>query len=503
MFKMITRPRVLLFFTGLFLFLACSKTSEQPEEKILVKIGDKATISVNEFIRRAEYTLRPDYVRQNSYLHKKIILNSLIAEKLLAIEAGENNPISQDENFQRFLQGRKEQAMRQYMHNVEATQKVVLDTADVNRAYRLAGREYEIEYFTTNDSAFVNRYEKRVPDDPALFYDAFYELTGDTLPPERNVKWIDKEHANIHDALFGQDFQVGQVLPPVHVEGDYVFIKIKGWHDDVAFTPNQRQERLKNVTEKLTGIQARKIWDARVSDIMRGKRLDFNKDVFQKLEKIFFDVYFTTDTERRDQLIGKVWDVEHEDAQVALDNMPDEDFMQQPFFTVDGTTWTVADFREAIDRHPLVFRERKMPSHEFPAQFRLAVADLVRDHFVTQAAYKAGYDKVNVVQRNVNMWRDSYVAIYQRQKVLREMGETRHFLNNYHEILEDDLNPYVRKLQEKYYKQIEMDFDAFEKISLTSIDLFVKQPEMPFKYVVPMFPIITSENLIDYIAKMK
>jgi hypothetical protein len=492
-----------VFLALVLLMTACSKKPQQPQEKILVKIGDKASISVNEFIRRAEFTPRPDFVRQNSYLHKKIILNSLIAEKLLAIEAGEDNPISQDEQFQKFLQGRKEQAMRQYMHNVEATQKVVLDTADVNRAYRLAGREYEIEYFTSSDTALVNHYKKRVPSDPDLFYDAYYTLTGDTLPPDRNVKWLDKEHPNLHNALFGGEFEIGQVLPPIQVEGDYVFMKIKGWHDDVAFTPNQQQERLKNVTEKLTGIQARKIWDNRVSDIMRGKRMDFNMDVFQKVEKVFFDVYFRTDQERRDQLIGKVWDVEHEDAQVALDNMPEEDFLQQPFFTVDGTTWTVADFREAIDRHPLVFRERKMPSHEFPAQFRLAVADLVRDHFVTQAAYKAGYDQVNIVQRNVAMWHDSYVAIYERQKVLKAMGENRHFLNNYHEILEDKLNPYIRQLQEKYYKQIELDFDEFEKISLTSIDLFVKQPEMPFKYVVPMFPIITSENLIDYVTKMK
>ncbi len=492
-----------LFLAGLVVLVACAKRPEQPQEKILVKIGDKATISVNEFIRRAEYVPRPDYARQNSYLHKKIILNSLIAEKLLAIEAGPDNPISQDEKFQLFLQGRQEQAMRQYMHNVEATQKVVLDTTDVNRAYRLAGREYEIEYFTSSDTSFVNRYKSSMTGNSGLFYDAFYELTGDTLPPERAVKWIDKEHANVHAALFGQEFEIGQVLPPINVEGDYVFIKIKGWHDDVAFTPNQQRERLKNVTEKLTTVQASQIWQERVAEIMRGKRMDFNMEVFQRLEKLFFDVYFRTDLERRDQLIGKVWDVEHEDTQMALDNMPDDEFMQQPFFTVDGVTWTVADFREAIDRHPLVFRERKMPSHEFPAQFRMAVADLVRDHFVTQAAYEAGYDKVNIVQRNVDMWRDSYVAIYQRQQVLKSLGENRHFLNNYHKILEEKLNPYIRELQEKYYKQIELNFDEFEKISLTSIDLFVKQPEMPFKYVVPMFPIITSDNLIDYVTKMK
>jgi hypothetical protein len=249
-------------------------------------------------------------------------------------------------------------------------------------------------------------------------------------------------------------------------------------------------------------MQASQIWNARVADIMRGKRIDFNRDVFHKLGDLFFDVYFHTDEERRDQLIEKVWDVEFEESKTVLDNTSEEDFLQQPFFTVAGTAWSVADFRDAIDRHPLVFRERKMSSLDFPAQFRLAVADLVRDHYVTQEAYKKGYDQVNVVERNMNMWKDSYLAIYQRQKYLASVGEKRNFLNNYQAIIEQTLNPYIRELQQKYYKQIELDFDVFEDISLTTIDLFVKQPEMPFKYVVPMFPLVTTDHLIDYVTKL-
>ena len=487
-----------------FGFFMCGKsTPEQPQEKILVRIGDKATISVNEFIRRAEYVPRPDYVRMNTYIHKKIILNSLIAEKLLAIQAGEDNPLAQDKEFQLFLTGRKEQAMRQWMHNVEATQKVELDTADVKRAYKLAGREYEIEYFTTGDTAFVNQVKDRLPQQPALFEEAFYTLAGDSLPPKRTVKWLDKEHPNIHSTLFGREFEIGQVLPPVKVEGDYVFMKIKGWHDQVAFTPRQQQERLTNVTERLTSQHASTIWNARVAEIMRGKKMDFNPDVFRKMSELFFNVYFHTDEDRRNQIIEQVWDVEFDEARQALDNMPEEEFLQQTFFTVDGTAWTVADFRQAIVRHPLVFRERKMPSHEFAEQFRLAVADLVRDHFVTQEAYKKGYDKVNVVERNVRMWRDHYLALFERQQYLQSVGEKRPFLANYHDILDETLNPYIRGLQKEYHKKIELDFEAFEDISLTSIDLFVKQPEMPFKYVVPMFPILTSEHLIDYVTRMK
>lgn len=54
----------------IMLLVSCSKKVDQPKEKILVKIGDKS-ISVNEFIRRAEYTVRPPYCRGDHNLDKK------------------------------------------------------------------------------------------------------------------------------------------------------------------------------------------------------------------------------------------------------------------------------------------------------------------------------------------------------------------------------------------------------------------------------------------------
>jgi len=183
--------------------------------------------------------------------------------------------------------------------------------------------------------------------------------------------------------------------------------------------------------------------------------------------------------------------------------MPMAEFMEKPFFKVGDDVWTVDRFRKELISHPLVFRDRQMPSTEFAAQFRLAVADLVRDYYVSQEAYRNGYEEVNLVKRDEAMWKDAYLALYHRTQYLKSVGETRNFTQNYHDILQQDLNSYIRELQKKYYKKIEMDFDAFEAIALTSIDMLAKQPDQPFKYLVPNFPILTSEHLIDYIAKGK
>jgi len=95
------------------------------------------------------------------------------------------------------------------------------------------------------------------------------------------------------------------------------------------------------------------------------------------------------------------------------------------------------------------------------------------------------------------------LAIYQKNLYLKSVGEKRSFRKDYLGILGEHLNEYADSLQQKYYKKIELDFEAFEDVALTSIDLFVKQQNQPYPYVVPLFPVITTDNRIEYIKKME
>ena len=83
----------LFFIVFLFNFWSCDKKTEDLSlnpPNILATILDKP-IMVNDFIKRCEYVPRPAYCRANNYIHKKIALNSLIAEKLLSIEFDKEN----------------------------------------------------------------------------------------------------------------------------------------------------------------------------------------------------------------------------------------------------------------------------------------------------------------------------------------------------------------------------------------------------------------------------
>lgn len=502
--KFLVKSNILIILINILFLVSCSDDkSKNPKEKILVNIDNKVTISLNEFIRRAEYTVRPKYCKQNSYLHKKIILNSLVAEKLFALEVENNPKIVENDNFQGYLKGRREQAMRQYMYFTEATQKVKLDSSEVKNIYSRANREFEVEYYNINDQKVIAALNKSDTLTQQNFNDVFNQLSlCEEKILTRKIKFGSQESSKIINALYSSNLKKGQVLKPIKIgNNDFLMVRVKGWEDSKSITENQIKRRLEKVTETLTHFESSKIWKNEVKKIMKGKSLVFNAEVAKKVSDLFKEKFFKTDDQKKELLKAKFYDQEIKVKQI-LDKAIRKDFLNQPFFELDGKVWTVKDFKNEVVSHPLVFRNRRIPAGAFAKEFKNAIVDLIEDYFITKKAYSKGYNKVNIIQRNEKMWKDSFLATFQKNNYLKTVGENRSFGKNYLEIIEKYLNPYVKNLQKKYYKKIELDFDEFEKINLTSIDLYVKQPSQPYKIVVPMFPVFTTENNLEYIKKM-
>ena len=60
------------------------------------------------------------------------------------------------------------------------------------------------------------------------------------------------------------------------------------------------------------------------------------------------------------------------------------------------------------------------------------------------------------------------------------------------------MNPKIDSLQKAYSNDIEINMDAFEKIKLTTTDMMVIQRGVPYPILVPSFPILTSDNRLNY-----
>ena len=486
----------------LFLLMSCGKQkADLPGEIILVKVGDK-TISVNEFIRRAEYAIRPVYCKGNTYIHKKIVLNSLIAEKLLSLEAGNKNEFITTPKIQKYLAGRREQVMRQMLFYSQGYQKVVLDTAKILKIVAHAGRKYTVEYVSLNDSIEVLEFWNQINEDVTPDKNEFYAYPQDTLP-KREVRWDENEHDIILDVLYSKPVQKNQIIGPLKIEANqYIMLKVLGWINQPAITDKQYKTRWSDVSDRLTRQKARKVFDDFTHSVMKGKSIVFESTTFFVLVDLIAPHYLKV-LEEKKELIKK--HLLKSSDEIIFDSLDSElkRLYKKPFFEIDNIIWTVEDFIDALPSHPLVFRKKNIAAQEFAEQFKFAIIDMITDLYLTKEAYKKGFDKINTVQRNEKMWMDHINSLNQKFMILKEMGVAGLYNQNKVNVISDSLNPFIDRLQQKYNDIIEINLAAFEGIKLSRIDLAVVQKNLPFPVIVPAFPILTTDHLIDYGKKMK
>ena len=178
--------RILFGVLTTLLLNKCSNknTVSQFDLDVLAQVGNKI-ITKQDFIRRAEYTIRPDYCRQSNYIHKKIILNSLIAEKLTALEMEDkDDELLKSKNFQYFLQGRKEQAMRKLYYYDNFYNKVSVPDSLIKKRFKVAGRTVDISYISLPDLIFVQKVNDLLSKNISLeeIYDSIW---GENLPNKK------------------------------------------------------------------------------------------------------------------------------------------------------------------------------------------------------------------------------------------------------------------------------------------------------------------------------
>ena len=490
-----------------YFFIVCiyfssgySKNGLDNIDPILVRIGEK-TITENEFISRAEYTPRPVYCRGSTYIHKKIVLNSLIAEKLLALEAGDDNNYITSNNVQAYIKGRREQVMREILYTKDAYETVVLDTQQILEAMHLSGRTYSITfvYFKENSNAksFISDVSK---------LDSLMINKGMGMPVHENlqtrtVSWNETEHHSIFQALYTKPVTVNQVLGPIKIVNDnYLVLYVNGWKETPIITDKQFQSRWLDISSYYKRQSAQRKYDEIISTVMRGKSIVFEQSTFFKFTDILAPIYLGAEENGVDSNNMLRQDINKEFNYSSSKNDL-ENIYQNVLYRLDGRIWTVGNFLEELKSHPLVFRKKTIQNHEFGEQLKYAIIDVISDHYLTQEAYKRGYNNITTVQRIEWMWKDKINALHEKNRILSNCKVGENLRSNDLQLIQTCLNPIVDSLQAKYSKLIEIDTDILEDLKLSRIDMLVFNENKPYPVKIPSFPLLTTDHIIDYGTK--
>ena len=488
-------PARIIFFTLLLLY-ACSKEVndisrspiEIPEDNIIAKIGDKI-ITVEEFIKRSEYTVRPAYCRGDNIIHKKIILNSLIGEKLLSLEAMD---ISLSPHLMKYLKGRKEQAMRELLFYEKGYKDVQIPPETLNRFLSTADRKYKVLFCILPDPRVADEIYHFM--EQGFSYEEIFDAAfGLDSIPERSIDFFSEEDPFIIENIFSEKLEKNEVLSPFKAnDGSYLWIKVKGWTKTPAITASSQKVIRQDINEKLNRLEAVRKYNEYTAGLMAGKKMDLIEPAFSRLMEVASNYYLGSVNDNK--LIEAIWNIDEE-----IVEKPDFAEMESydektPFMYFDERTWSIGEIQELIDSHPLVFRKKRIKKNEFPEQLKFALADLMRDHYLTAEAYKMGYDKHHSVLLEEYLWEDHLYASLKKEQILEKKELS--VQNN-----EDHLNvmgDYIGMLQEKYSRQITINFRQFNKINLSHIDMVALKPSAPYSHPVPSFPILTQDHSIDY-----
>ena len=229
---------VFLLFT--LCFLSCeildnkNTTTSGLDANLLTTISDRE-ITVNDFIKRCEYVPRPNYCKNNNYIHKKIALNSLIAEKLLALEF-EKSDLSFSSAQNNLITGRKEQSMRQMMLKKNGFDKVKPDSSVINTIAKQIKKTYNISFLIVDPQ----QKQKIVSENFESLTSIKHKIENAPSINNKQITFNDKMPTVVKEILFFSEPSKNFLYGPISINKiNFMFFEIESWNTIVSVTSVQ------------------------------------------------------------------------------------------------------------------------------------------------------------------------------------------------------------------------------------------------------------------------
>ena len=427
-------------------------------------IIENQIITKNDFIKRSEYTIRPTYCNSDKNLDKKIILNSLIAEKLLAIKNKDEFDIDETN----LIQGIKEQAMRKVMLENTVNSSLVIDENKILDLLNKSLYDYKIDFITINHNEIflVNQ---------DLNLNKSYKEIIKNLKHRNNQKYIrfgELSHDDIYQEFYTSNINVGDIIGPIKTLNDnYILINVLSKKKNILIDTESQKNQYQNVKSYLIKSESYKIRKNYIQKIMKGKTIEFNENSFFNLADYFYD---------------------QEKKPIKTDDI---------IFTLENKDWSIEDLIEINKLNPVLFREPYKNKNEFYNQFKLSLVDLIQNYFLTKKAYELNLSSHPAVVKEGEIWSSYLSANSEKDKIINANQSLLKNLNTEYEVLEKILNKELEILFVENSDKILIDVEMFNGIKLSNIDMLVINTNQPYQLNVPPFPRLTTKNNLDYGTK--
>lgn len=384
-------------------FILNINASAQQTDKIVAKAGDQ-NISEREF--KIRYELVPHYTRDqfNEDSSEIDLLNSIIAEKLLAQEANHLGFDTTD-YFKYSIRQIKDLYVRDALYKRVIDSKVTISRADIQKALNRASESLSVRIISTGDSASIyNYYSQLLKGAP---FDSIGRISDpveyDSNKAPIKITYGQMEEDYVEDTLYS--LKPGQFSSPVKTAGGWFIFKLVGISSRVppnAKDPDYNTTILNEIRMKKSKIIGVKYLDKFYKD----KTATVDSTLFLKLNGKISSIL--TEKERRHDFgrDNKLFLDEANIMQILNEfgnSTDNEDIVH-----IQKNPIKLKEYLYSLIVYPLLINDPSFRSVAFYLMGNLN--KYIQYKFLSDEGLRQGLQNIPGVKEDINIWSDNFLA---------------------------------------------------------------------------------------------
>ncbi len=415
---------------------------------LLAQTGNVATIgnesiSTKEFIERFEFTPRvdSDYLKDSAKIN---FLYSLIAEKLWAKE-GERLGGGKSLYVKSSVENVYRKLLRDKLYKEEIEKNVKVTPKDFSRDLKKLHKKLILNFiFEPNKNNINQIYKKLTSGAP---FDSLLKGRKEFSEQKNGVPIL---YGDMQPQLENKVFalKVGGTTSPIKIGNDWViyhlnrveYIKI---HPKF---PNKSDEKI--VEDVVFDRKARREYQRFFRENIMGKVVKSNKHLSKRLSRLLFEKLKNDSVKAYNPNDNKYY-LNYYSILSCKGSFGTKELLSS-FIKFKKHPISLAEFIEQLAVEG--FSVNSISSEEVEIKLERFIKKFIYNSLLEKLAVKKGYGKSPDVQKDLKMWRESFLASYYRNSFLDSItvnnAEIRKYYNKIKSLIPDSLNDkydYVRK----------------------------------------------------------
>ncbi|MGD9899266.1 MAG: hypothetical protein AB7T22_09090 [Calditrichaceae bacterium] len=441
-------------------------------------------ITTTEFQDRLNYN---PYLRTITDINiaKKIVLSSLIAEKILSLENEEKSRVNENVNL--LIRQHLREAMIEQFRRDSVESRIEISDAELQHEYQKSLREIDIRYIAFDSLNAALEVKSKI--DSGISFEAavrdYMKNRGWSAEsiPSKKIQWANEDY-DLEEKIYKLKYD--EISNVIKAHGEYYLIKI----DDIKIIGKQSQADYKN---RLPALEDRILRNK----IKKQYRAVYQRTILKESGNVEWENLKTAAKLVSDEIEFSKNDpvqtgpIEYKplpeniylNRQTILNDLKNNTAVNFP----DGSTWTFQELMVQLKYGPYAFDFSNRES--FINSFIQNVRLLMEHEAVYKLANKNGYEQNKLVRDEFLMWKSYYQANSFRYDLLKELDSN---------ITSNNLQPENQAIEEKRLEYFDAKLTSYaenykilinkavyDTVSLNKLDMVVRKSHFANRLVSP------------------